>query len=101
MTQLDDLLLSPIRLRICAYLSGCEEADFQPVQQYCGLTASNLSKQLTALDSRGYVAISKVPNGRYTTTRLRLTDAGMAALTAHLDALRELAEDASTRAASR
>lgn len=53
MTQLDDLLLSPIRLRICAYLSGCEEADYQPVQHYCGLTASNLSKQLTALDSRG------------------------------------------------
>lgn len=99
MSRLDDLLLSPVRLRICAYLSGCEEADFQRVQQYCGLTASNLSKQLTALDSGGHVAISKVPNGRYTTTRLRLTDAGTAALTEHLAALRELAEEASAHSA--
>jgi DNA-binding MarR family transcriptional regulator len=99
-TQLDDLLLSPIRLRICAYLSGCEEADYQPVQQFCGLTASNLSKQLSALDNRGYVAITKVASGRYTTTRLRLTDIGTAALARHLDALRELADEASTRSAS-
>lgn len=95
MTRLDDLLLSPIRLRICAYLSGCDEADYKPVQEYCGLTASNLSKQLTALDSCGYVSISKIADGRYTRTRLRLTEAGRAALAAHLGALRELAEEAS------
>lgn len=63
---LNDVLLAPVKLRICAYLSGCEEADYQAVQEYCGLTSSNLSKQITALDSHGYVSISKIAAGRYT-----------------------------------
>ena len=94
---LDDTLLAPMKLRICAYLSGCEEADYQAVREYCGLTASNLSKQMTALERRGYIAISKVASRRYTTTRLRLTDIGRAALTDHLAALQGLARDASAR----
>lgn len=97
MSGLDDLLLSPVRLRICAYLSGCEEADHQPVQQYCGLTAANLSKQLSALEAGGYVAVGKVLDGRYTRTRLRLTEDGRAALAAHLKALRDLADNASSQ----
>ncbi len=96
MIQLDDLLLAPIKLRICAFLSGCQEADYRAVQDYCGVTASNLSKQLTALDERGYLAISKVASGRYTKTRLRLTDPGRTALAGHLAALQALAGDAFT-----
>ena len=96
MTQLDDALLAPVKLRICAFLSGCQEADYQAVQEYCGLTASNLSKQLTTLDGLGYVSITKVASGRYTKTRLRLTEDGRAALAGHLGALQELAGDAFT-----
>jgi len=96
-TQLDDVLLAPVKLRICAYLSGCEAADYEAVQAYCALTASNLSKQISALDSCGYVTIAKVASGRYTKTRLGLTDAGRTALAAHLAALQELAHDASSQ----
>ncbi|HEX2902802.1 MAG TPA: transcriptional regulator [Jatrophihabitans sp.] len=94
MNGLIDTLVAPVRLRICAFLSGCEEADFGAVQQYCELTKSNLSKQLTVLSERGLVEIRKVQAGRYVKTRLRLTDAGEQALSGHLAALQAIAQGA-------
>lgn len=88
---LDDLLVTPVRLSICGYLAGCDEADFKSVQEYCGMTQSNLSKQLTILSDRGYLVVRKVTVGRYARTRLQLTDAGRAALTGHIDYLQEIA----------
>lgn len=87
---LDDVFSSTVRLRICAYLSGCEEADFKAVQEYCGLTQPTLSKNVTVLADQGYVAVGKVASGRYTTTRLRLTGDGRAALDGHVAALQAI-----------
>jgi DNA-binding MarR family transcriptional regulator len=94
---LHDALTSPVRLRIAGYLSGCEEADFKAVAAYCRLTSPNLSKQITTLSEAGLLAITKVPSGRYTTTRLRLTDTGRAALDSHINALQEIASAARTQ----
>ncbi len=63
---LEETLTSAVRLRMCAYLSGCEEADFKAVQDYCGLTQPTLSKNVTILVERGYVEVKKVASGRYT-----------------------------------
>ena len=87
---LDDTFSSAVRLRICAYLSGCEEADFKAVQEFCELTQPNLSKNLTALAERDYVDIRKVASGRYTKTRLRLTATGQDALQSHVAALQDI-----------
>ncbi|MEW1960687.1 transcriptional regulator [Kineococcus sp. NPDC059986] len=87
---LDDVFSNTVRLRLCAYLSGCEEADFQAVQDYCGLTQPTLSKNVTVLADRGYVAVAKVASGRYTRTRLRLTDDGRVALDGHVAALQAI-----------
>ena len=87
---LDDTFSSAVRLRICAYLSGCEEADFKAVQEFCGLTQPNLSKNLTVLAERNYVEIRKVASGRYTKTRLRLTATGQDALQSHVAALQDI-----------
>ena len=87
---LDDTFSSAVRLRICAYLSGCEESDFRAVQQFCDLTQPNLSKNLMVLADRDYVEIRKVASGRYTTTRLRLTTIGQTALQSHVAALQEI-----------
>lgn len=94
MQELDEVLVSAVRLRICAYLSGCAEAEFKAVADYCGLSAPTLSKQLTALAAPGYVDIRKVASGRYTKTVLALTDAGAAALRQHLAALQAIAASA-------
>ncbi len=93
--DLDACLSSAVRLRVCGYLAGCEEADFQAVQAYCDLTAPTLSKQVTTLLEHGYVTIRKVAAGRYTKTRLGLSGEGRAALGAHVAALRRIADQAS------
>jgi len=87
---LDDTLSSAVRLRICAYLSGCDGADFKAVQQFCDVSQPNLSKNLTVLAERDYVEIRKVASGRYTKTRLRLTATGQGALQSHVAALQDI-----------
>lgn len=98
--ELEEAFTSAVRLRVCAYLSGCEEADFKAVQDYCGLTQPSLSKNVTVLAERGFVEVSKVASGRYTKTRLRLTDAGRAALDGHIAALQGIVNSARTHRAS-
>lgn len=91
---LDDAFSSLARLRIGGYLAGCEEADFQAVMTYCELTAPSLSKNITVLNAKGYLDIRKVASGRYTKTRLSLTDMGRTALSSHVAALQNIAEAA-------
>ncbi|NAZ84550.1 transcriptional regulator [Kineococcus indalonis] len=91
---LEETFTSAVRLRICAYLSGCEEADFKAVQEYCGLSQPNLSKNVTVLAERGYVEVGKVASGRYTKTRLRLTATGQSVLDAHVAALQQIVDSA-------
>ncbi|MDQ2849278.1 MAG: transcriptional regulator [Actinomycetota bacterium] len=79
-----------MRLRICAYLAGCDEVSFKAVQEFCALTQPNLSKHLTSLAARDYVTIRKVAAGRRTETRLQLTHTGETALNEHVQALQEL-----------
>ncbi|MGU3437340.1 transcriptional regulator [Actinomycetes bacterium M1A6_2h] len=90
--HLDESLTAPARLKICGYLSGCSEADFKVVQDYCGLSQSSLSKHLTTLSDRGYVDITKVSAARYTKTRIGLTDIGRRVLGEHVAYLQSIAE---------
>lgn len=96
--QLDETLSAPVRLRIAAFLAGCDEADFRAVQDYCEMTASSLSKQVTTLLDAGHVAVRKVASNRYTKTRLALTPAGRAALGGHVAWLRQIADQAASTA---
>ncbi|WP_241005646.1 transcriptional regulator [Cellulosimicrobium sp. SL-1] len=89
---LDEVIHSPVRLSVVAALSGVEKADFRTLRDTIELSDSTLSKQLTVLEDAGYVEISKERAGRRTRTWARLTPAGAAALRAHLDALRAIAE---------
>lgn len=89
---LDDVLQSPVRLSVVAALSGVERADFTTLRDTIELSDSALSKQLTALEDAGYVEITKDRVARRARTRVRLTDAGTAALRSHLAALRAIAE---------
>lgn len=96
--RLDQALSSPVRLRIAAYLAGCDQADFSTVQEFCQMSTSSLSKQVTTLLEGGYLEVHKVAAGRYTKTRLALTAAGREALVAHVAWLRQVAERATTPA---
>jgi DNA-binding MarR family transcriptional regulator len=90
--RLDDVIHSPVRLSVVAALSGVEKADFKSLRDAIEISDSTLSKQLTVLESAGYVDIAKDRVGRRPRTWVNLTPAGRSALTTHLDALRAIAE---------
>ncbi|MBM7167698.1 transcriptional regulator [Streptomyces sp. G44] len=95
---LDEIFRTATRLRISAFLSGCDEAEFRAVQDYCDLSPSALSKNISALEEAGYVSVRKGHVGRTPKTWLALTDSGRAALAGHLAALQAIADTAAQHA---
>lgn len=91
----DEIVHAPHRLRICALLAPVESMEFGTVRDELGVADSVLSKQLKVLVDAGYVRTTKAKadSGR-ARTWLALTKGGTRAFTAHLEALRTLAEAA-------
>jgi DNA-binding MarR family transcriptional regulator len=91
---LDPALTAPKRLAAVALLSRATDADFAVLREHLGVSDSDLSKQMTTLESLGYVAVRKSGRGRGSTTSFRITRAGRAAYDRHRRALEAiLAED--------
>lgn len=91
-TELNPIIHAPNRLKICAFLTPLEEAEFQVLRDELGVSDSVLSKHLKQLEEAGYVNFRKAnANGRQ---RLwtSLTVAGRKAFSNHLKALRKLTE---------
>lgn len=89
--RLDDVIHAPIRFSIVATLSGVDEAEFAFVRETVEISASVLSKQVSVLESAGYVKVKKGYVGKRPRTWLRLTAEGRAAYENHLAALRDIA----------
>jgi DNA-binding MarR family transcriptional regulator len=96
--DLDDAFRTTTRLRICAFLSGCDDAEFRAVQDACQLTPSALSKNVASLEESGYVAVVKGHVGKMPRTWLSLTPRGRAAFTGHVAALQEIVGPAARQA---
>ncbi|MFE1057049.1 transcriptional regulator [Streptomyces rochei] len=95
---IDELFRTATRLRIAAFLSGCDEAEFRAVQDYCELSPSALSKNVSAFEGAGYLTVRKGHVGKTPRTWLALTDEGHAALARHLSALQNIADTAAQHA---
>ncbi|WP_375425141.1 transcriptional regulator [uncultured Friedmanniella sp.] len=83
---------------MAAFLSGCDEAVFATVLEGCGLTKSTLSKSVYALEEVGYLTVRKGRHERLPRTWLSLITEGRTSLARHLDALRQIADQAASRA---
>lgn len=82
-TDIDPLIHAPTRLKIMAYLSIVESADFTFLMRQTGLTRGNLSVNLRKLEEAGYVSIAKEFVDRIPRTLIRLTDEGHQAIQAY------------------
>ncbi|MFJ5557819.1 transcriptional regulator [Streptomyces sp. NPDC093250] len=91
---LDREIHHPTRLAAAAFLSGCAEAEFAAVRDYCGVSDSVMSKTVAALEKAGYVSVRKGYFGKRPRTWLSLTFTGRQKLASHLAALEELAGSA-------
>lgn len=78
--EIDPLIHAPTRLKIMAYLSIVESADFTFLMNQTGLTRGNLSVNLRKLEDAGYVSIKKEFVERIPRTLVRLTEEGCQAI---------------------
>ena len=89
-TDLDPVIHAPKRLAVMAVLANSITTDFSFLRSYLDVTDSDLSKQMSALERVGYVAITKTGRGRGGITAYRITDDGRTAYRHHLAALKAL-----------
>jgi DNA-binding MarR family transcriptional regulator len=78
------------RLAAMALLSRSTGADFAFLRDHLGVSDSDLSKQMSSLESVGYVKINKVGRGRGASTAYQITKAGRAAYLQHRAALEQI-----------
>ena len=88
--RLDDLVHQRVRLGLMTILDELGEAEFNHLRAQLSLTAGNLSRHIAVLDDAGYVKVRKGIVDVRPRTWVRITKQGRAALTAEIDALREL-----------
>ncbi len=88
--RFDELIHAPTRLAIVSLLAAAQWADFKYIRDELGLSDSALSKQLTTLESAGYVEIRKRFVGKYPRTSACLSAAGRQAFEQHVAALQQI-----------
>lgn len=86
---LDDFLHTPARLSVMSLLAPAEWVTFAFLRDSIGTSDSALSKQLSALESAGYVEVRK-DRSAHRSTSARLTPDGRSAFDAYLTDLEEL-----------
>lgn len=92
--QLIDLFTHPVRFSLMAALSAIEQIDFASLRDQLEVSDSVLSRQASQLEEAGYVRIKKGYVGKRPRTWMSLTKQGRSAWRQHLQALREIAGQA-------
>lgn len=91
----NDVIHSPVRLRICGLLRRVTELEFSVIRDTLDLSDAHLSKNLKVLAEAGFVTVRKESSvARADARRLTwvaLSPAGRAALEGHLAALAQIA----------
>lgn len=80
---LDPALTAPKRLAAMALLSRSAAADFAVLREHLGVSESDLSKQMSALVTTGYVTARKSGRGRGSATTYQATREGKKAYARH------------------
>ena len=88
--RFDELIHAPTRLAIVSLLAAAQWADFKYIRDELGLSDSALSKQLSTLESAGYVEIRKRFVGKRPRTSASLSTAGRQAFEQHVAALQRI-----------
>jgi DNA-binding MarR family transcriptional regulator len=88
--RFDELIHAPTRLSLVALLAATEWAEFKYLRDALALSDSALSKQLSTLESAGYIHVRKGFVGKRPRTWARLSPAGRVAFTGHVAALQQI-----------
>jgi len=88
--ELNPVVHGKLRLALLSLLAAVDEAEFTWLREKTGATDGNLGAQLMKLEEAGYLSVEKKFVQRKPQSLYRMTDAGRAALTEYVQALREL-----------
>jgi len=88
--QLDEALLTPVRLSLMAALAEANDADFATLRELLDVADSPLSKAISHLGAIGYLRVEKRTLGGRARTWVAATGAGRRALAAHVAALQAI-----------
>jgi len=92
-SDINPLIHAPTRLKIMAYLSIVESADFTFLMRQTGLTRGNLSVNLRKLEDAGYISITKEFVDRIPRTLIRLTSIGREAIQTYRENMQNVLND--------
>lgn len=90
MTQFDELIHQPVRLRIMSALAALQpkaRLEFTYLRDLLGVTDGNLGAHLRKLEDAGYVNVHKTFVERKPRTYIGTTDLGRHAFAGHVSAL--------------
>ncbi len=87
---LDPVIHVPKRLAAMAVLANAPTVSFRFLKDHLQVSESDLSKQMSTLESAGYATSTKVGHGRGGSTTYRITRTGQKAYDQHCAALRKL-----------
>jgi DNA-binding MarR family transcriptional regulator len=87
---LDSVVHHPVRLGILTIASAVEQCTFAYLKDTLDVTDGNLSRNVSVLEERGLVMVTKGYEGRRPRTWIAATADGRSALAAHLAALQAL-----------
>ena len=88
--ELNEVIHAPNRLRICAFLSTVDRAEFSVIRDMLEVADSVTSKQLKVLEDAGYLTLTKPTGKGRVKTWAGLTAEGRRAYAAHVAALKAL-----------
>ena len=88
--DIDRLIHEPARLKIMAFLSILESADFTFLVSRLGLTMGNLSAHISKLQEAGYIEVEKGYKGNRPQTQLALTQSGSQAFQSYRNQMLKL-----------
>ena len=93
MTDIDEIIHQPLRLRIMAALNALPATtglEFVRLKKLTGATDGNLGAHIDTLARAGYVAIDKAFVGKKPQTTVSATSAGRGAFARHVATLQEI-----------
>ena len=88
--EINRIVHEPARLKILAYLSLVESADFTFLVSRIGLTMGNLSAHISKLEDAGYIEVNKDFKDNRPRTMISLTSGGRNAFTAYREEMLQL-----------
>ena len=91
--DIDRLIHEPARLKIVAFLSMLESADFTFLVSRLGLTMGNLSAHISKLQQAGYINVEKRFKGNRPQTLLSLTSKGADAFSKYREGMLQILQD--------